>query len=474
MHVHPAIVENPSAAGFRSTCEMDSPIELPVAGSLPRWLRGRMVHTGPGLYELPRGHYSHWFDGLAQLGAITLTGGAITYRSRFLQSEAYRSARAEGRPVLGEFGTKPRRGLVEDLVAHVRPPHATDNANVNIVDLGGHVIAMTESHRHLEFDPETLETIGEVAYEDGLAGQLSTPHPQIDHDRGVLYNLLVRFGRTAAIQIYRQELGSLTRHLIATLERARPSYTHSFASSERFIVLTENPLVVNPLKLRFSTRPYIDRYDWRPELETRIHIVRKDDGQLQASARTRPQFVFHHVNAVEDSGWIHFDAIAYPDASIVRDLTLASLRRGDAVTTGRLVRLSLRDDALEQRIDPVELLEQGLELPRVHPRYEHRPYRYIYATGNADPSDFSDRILKVDLETRTVRAFGRPGLYVNEPQLVPAPDGAREDDGVVLVIAFDAREQLGRLLVLNAQTLDEVASAPLPQIVPFHFHGQWL
>jgi len=33
---------------------------------------------------------------------------------------------------------------------------------------------------------------------------------------------------------------------------------------------------------------------------------------------------------------------------------------------------------------------------------------------------------------------------------------------------------IGRLLVLDARTLDITASATLPQIVPFYFHGQWL
>jgi carotenoid cleavage dioxygenase-like enzyme len=261
---------------------------------------------------------------------------------------------------------------------------------------------------------------------------------------------------------------------VAALDAPRPSYMHSFAATDRFVVVTQAPLVINPLKLRFSTRPYFDRYDWRPELATRIEIVRKDDGRVQASAETAPLFVFHHVNAFERDGWIHVDLIAYPDASAVRRLMLATLRGGQATTTGRLVRLSLRDDALDQRIEAIELVPETIELPRVHPRAQQRPYRYIYAVSNADPHDHNDRIVKVDLESRTLHAYGRDATYVNEPQLVPSPTGAAEDDGVLLAIAFDARLQSGRLLVLDAERLELLAEATLPQIVPFYFHGQWL
>jgi beta,beta-carotene 9',10'-dioxygenase len=472
--MHAELAGNPSAAGFQSVPEVVRLVELESINQLPAWLRGHMVHTGPALYDLPRGDYVHWFDGLAQLGAIAFADGHATYRSRFLRSEAYRAARAEGRPVFGEFGTRPQRGVVRDLIAHLRPPNPTDNANVNIVDFGGRVIAMTESSRHVEFDPVTLETRGELAYEDDLEGQLSTAHPQIDGATGALYNLLIRFGRISAVQIYEQPTGSVRRRCVAAFEMPRPSYTHSFAATHRFIVLTQAPLVVNPLKLRFSTKPFFDRYDWRPELGTRILIVRKSDGRVQASAETAALFVFHHVNAFEHDGWIDIDMIAYPDPSVVPELTLASLRSGHATTTGRLVRLSLRDDAVDQRIDPVELIPEAVELPRIHPRWEHQPYRYIYAVGNVDPRDHNDRIVKIDLETRTLRSFARDATYFNEPQFVPSPAGTAEDDGVLLVIAFDASMQLGRLLVLDAQRLELLAEATLPQIVPFYFHGQWL
>ncbi|MGE0550512.1 MAG: carotenoid oxygenase family protein [Kofleriaceae bacterium] len=472
--MHHAASENASASGFRSATEVPVPTELMVVGELPPWLTGRMVHTGPALYDLPRGRYAHWFDGLALLGSIEIVNGRVMYCSRFLDSEAYLLAREAGKPVLGEFGTKPPRGRIDELLAHLLPPNPTDNANVNIVDIGGRTIAMTESSRHIEFDPATLQTRGEIDYDDELDGQLSTAHPHTDVDAGELYNLLIRFGRTSAVQVYAQQLGTIRRRLIASIETTRPSYFHSFAMTEHFIVLTENPLVVNPLKLRFSTRPYIDRYDWRPELGTRVLLVRKEDGQIRASATAPPLFVFHHVNAVERGHAVDIDVVAYPDPSIVRRLTLDTLRYGPTSTTGQLLRLTMRSDQLDQRIIGDELVPERLELPRIHPRCERRAYRYLYAASSVEPGGYFDRILKIDLDNRMMRAFGRDGWYFDEPLPVPAPGGLAEDDGVVLSTVFDARTQRGKLVVLDARSLDLIALADLPQIVPFYFHGQWL
>ena len=38
---------------------------------------------------------------------------------------------------------------------------------------------------------------------------------------------------------------------------------HAFGMSERYLILAEYPLRVNPLKLAFSGRPFIENYTWR-------------------------------------------------------------------------------------------------------------------------------------------------------------------------------------------------------------------
>ena len=40
---------------------------------------------------------------------------------------------------------------------------------------------------------------------------------------------------------------------------------HAFGMSERYLILAEYPLRVNPLKLALSGRPFIENYTWRAD-----------------------------------------------------------------------------------------------------------------------------------------------------------------------------------------------------------------
>lgn len=470
----PALLDNPSAIGFASATDLPMSVELEVEGTVPDWLRGAFLHTGPALFDLPARSYTHWFDGLAMLASVDIDRGRVTYRSQYLESDAYQLANERGAPVLGEFGTTPARSKVRKLIETLRSTKLTDNANVNVVDLGGRVIAMTETTRHVEIDPRTLATLGELRYDDALEGEVSTAHPHVDRRRGTLINLMVHFGRHSVIQIYELALGTTVRRLIASLPDERPSYMHSFATTEQFVVLVENPLVVHPLKLRFTRRPYIERYEWRPELGTRIRVVRKQDGTVAASAIAPPCFLFHHVNAFEHDGHIELDLLVYPDPTVISTLRLDVLRSAASrVLPAQLVRISLRDDLHGQRVEPVPLTRVGTELVRVSPHVERKPYRYAYGVVQNDPRGFFDGIAKIDLEDGSARHFTHPDWYVTEPLFVPARGAQREDDGVVLVLVLDARSGHSRVAVLDAGSLELVANAELPHRIPFRFHGQF-
>ncbi len=471
----PALVENPSAIGFESATHHPVPTEVAVEGTVPAWLRGVFLHTGPALFELPARSYTHWFDGLAMLAAVEIDGRRMTYRSRFLESDAYLAARERGAPVFGEFGTTPPQSRVKKLIETLRPTKLTDNANVNVVDLGGRVIAMTETSRHVELDPTTLETIGELRYEDDLEGEVSTAHPHVDAEQQTLINVLVHYGRHSMINIYELALGTIARRLVGSVPNERPSYMHSFATTEHYVVLAEIPLIVNPLELRFARRPYIERYEWRPELGTRIRIVRKQDGAVAATAVAPPCFLFHHVNAFEHDGRIELDMLTFPDPSVIDTLRLDTLRSASPRTlSARFVRLSIRDDLHGQRIEPVSLTDIGTELVRINPHNERRAYRYAYGVVQNDPRGFFDGIAKFDLEAGSVQQFTHPDWYVTEPLFVPSLDARSEDEGVVLVLTLDARTQTSRVVLLDAASMELMANAPLPQRIPFHFHGQFL
>lgn len=49
--------------------------------------------------------YNHWFDGMAMLHQFKIEEGRVTYKSRFLQSDAFKKNSERDRIMVSEFGT---------------------------------------------------------------------------------------------------------------------------------------------------------------------------------------------------------------------------------------------------------------------------------------------------------------------------------------------------------------------------------
>ena len=55
----------------------------------------------------------------------------------------------------------------------------------------------------------------------------------------------------------------------------------------------------------------------------------------------------------------------------------------------------------------------------------------------------------------------------------PAAHDAAEDDGILMGYGYHRERDEGQLVLLDAQTLESVATVHLPQRVPMGFHGNW-
>jgi len=462
--------------GFADQTEEVHVDALAVSGAVPEWLRGGLVRVTPAQMDFEKRSVSHWFDGLAMLNRFGFPGdGSVSYGSRFLDTKARREALASGGASIGGFATDPCRSLFQ-RVQSVFNPDITDNANVNLSRVGDEHIAMTETPIPVRFDPETLATLG---HDEGVAkyGQISTAHPHhgVGED-GVseLINFAAHLGRKSMYKIYARASATESRTL-ATMAVREPSYMHSFALTERHVVLLENPLVVNPLKLALGAKSFINNYVWKPELGMRIHAFDRRTGALARSWKTDAFFVFHTINAYEDGDALVVDLCAYEDASIIGLLELDRLRsNADAVgPQARPVRLTLGVDG---SVDTRPLADVDLELPRINYRANNaKPYRYVYGGSTGDAA-FLKRLVKVDVTDGSHQVWEEPGAWAGEPVFVPRVGGdgvAAEDDGVVLSVVLDADAGTSFLLVLDAQSFTEVARARAPHHIPFGFHGQF-
>ena len=312
-------------AGFRSlTREIADPVALPVEGKLPSWLKGTLLRTGPSKFEVGARTYNHWFDGLAMLHRFAFEDGGVTYANRFLKSRAFCAAKATGKISFGEFATDPCRTLF-GRVAAIFNPKLTDNCCVNVSAYARAAVAFTETSIPVRFSPDTLEMLGVFGYESALKGQISTAHPHYDAKRACHYNYIADLGlkkRLPPHQHQRRWCGEAGRR-----DSGRAPILYAQLRNEReHLILTEFPLVVNPIDLRLSGKPFIRNYRWEPERGLRFHVVEKNSGRLVRSVKADATFAFHHVNAFADGDGLAVDFIAYPDASAIDQLYLARLR----------------------------------------------------------------------------------------------------------------------------------------------------
>ncbi len=441
--------------------------ELPLTGAVPEWLTGALLRTGPAKWEVGGRSVNHWFDGLAMLHRFSFAGGSVSYANRFLETRAYRAASETGKIGYSEFATDPCRSLYQ-RVSSMFSPKLSDNANVNLTKLGERFIAMTETPIPVQFDAETLATAG-VAYE--VPGILTTAHPHMDRATKGMLNYAAALGPRSQYRFFLLRPDADEPEVIARLRVREPAYMHSFGLTERWLVLAEFPYVVNPLRLAFSGRPYIENYRWKPELGTRFTLVDRASGNAVGPFETDPWFAFHHVNAYDDDDVVVVDLCVFDDAGVVEDLYLDRLRAGRPIAQPHLHRFVIRPG--DGTVDGERLVEQSLELPRInYGRCNGRRHRYVWGVGT-DGTGWFDRIVKADVGGRTAAVWSEPGCYPGEPVFVGAQEGEEEDAGVLLSIVLDSERGNSFLAVLDASTLEELARAEAPHHIPFGFHGQY-
>ena len=464
-------------AGFASLDRETDVAALPVTGTIPGWLRGALLRNGPSLYDTSERSLRHWFDGQAMLHRFGIEDGAVSYRNRMLGSRGLTAIREDDRIGFAEFATDPCASLFGRFFTRFHR-RTSGNANVNIAQVGDRTVALTEPPIPVEFDPETLDTIGIVRYSDDVGGAVTTAHPLVDPGTGDLINVALAFGRRSEYRVTRMR-DTFDRTLIAAVPSNRPGYLHSFAVTERHVVIVVHPFVVDPLSFVLRGRPFIDNFRWDPAVGTRFVVLDTATGEVRADTTAPACFAFHHINSFDGPGaTVVVDLCAYPDAGVVDAFRLEPLRAGRATPMPRPTRFTVELDGATggPRVTSRQLSVEPLELPRtaVAAGSEHR---YVFGCGAADAagSNFLDQLVRVDCTTGTALTWNEPGTYPGEPVVVARPAEAggtgEEDDAVVLSVVLDPAAGVSFLLVLDAATLTELARARAPHAIPFGFHG---
>jgi all-trans-8'-apo-beta-carotenal 15,15'-oxygenase len=459
--------------GFRSLeAEIGDGVELAVSGDLPAELDGTLYRIGPARHDVYGERYRHWFDGDGMVHALRLSGGKAEYRNRFVATDKKGAEDAAQRRLYGGFGTPPAGGPLERM-RHAIPKSA---ANTNVVFHGGKLLALWEAGRPWRLDPVTLTTIGE----DDMGGTLGprkavSAHPKLDRATGEMWNFGIDYGPRVHISLYRTTADGVTERV---LHRPMPfgAMVHDFALTPTRAVFVIAPIAMPriPVGLMSGRRSFGESLRWQPGKGTLIATYDRRSGEVR-QYKADPFMVFHTVNAFDDGDDVVVDLCAYEDASVMRFFTEVMAGRGYRLPSPpRPERITLSaDGGVERR----RLSDTILEFPRVAGRSLCADHGRIYGVSQAEDDDFLSTPAVVDPESgKTWRAPMRPAQYAGE--LVPVTKaGATADDQVwLLTVVLDAAARRSELWVLDGEGIEvgPVARVPLPHVMPFGFHGNWV
>ncbi|WP_255950934.1 carotenoid oxygenase family protein [Streptomyces odontomachi] len=459
-------------------------VDLPVTGTIPEHLDGRYLRNGPNpACEVDPDTY-HWFTGDGMVHGIRIRDGrAEWYRNRWVRSPGLDRA-------LDASGGRRLTG----------PSHHELGPNTNVVGHAGRTLALVESGLLGYELTEELDTVGPCDFDGTLRGGY-TAHPKRDPRTGELHAVSYFFGWGNRVRYSVTDPAGRVRRTVDVRVGGSPMM-HDFSLTESHVVFYDLPVTFAPRRAAEATVPRFLRgparmvlsaligrvrvpdpisaravrktgangvlpYAWNPAYPARVGIMPRTGGADDVRwFDVRPCYVFHPLNAYDDGDTIVLELVRHEK---MFDREQHGPGEEGAPT---LARWTIDPGAGRVREETVD--DRPQEYPRIDERLVGHRHRYGYSLV-LNGSGPSDTLLKHDIVrgATAARSFGA-GREAGEFVFEPNSSGAAEDDGVLMGLVYDREKDRSDLELLDAGTLETIASIHLPSRVPHGFHGNWL
>lgn len=458
--------------------------ELSVTGKIPEHLDGRYLRIGPNpAAEVDPLHY-HWFMGDGMVHGIRIRDGkAEWYRNRWVRSDQVAAA----------LGEKRRNGK--------RSSGLEASANTNIVEVNGRTFALVEAGAAQFELTEELDSVGYCDF-DGTLAQAYTAHPHRDPQSGELHAVSYFFGWGSKVRYTVMGTdGKIRKHVDVPVTGS--PMVHDFALTKDYVVIYDLPVTLDVGKIAPTAptmvksllgrvlgkypipEPIIARaargasanatmpYSWDPDYPARIGVLPREGKAKDVRwYDVDPCYVFHTMNAFQIDDDIVLDLVRHP-SMFTADRTGPNPRVDGEPALYRWTIDSKAGKVREELVD-----DNSQEFPRFDECLQGHEHRYGYSVGfepDATEAFTASSIIRHDLQERRseVRSLGAT-RNASEFVFVPDSADAAEGEGVLMGYVYDSERNLSDLEILNAQTLDTVATVHLPARIPYGFHGNWL
>lgn len=440
--------------------------DLKVVGEIPQDLNGVYLRNGPNPKYPPQGRY-HPFDGDGMIHAARFKNGEVVYRNRWVRTDDLKTEMEAGQATLW--------GIRETLAGR-DDKKLKDTANTDVIGHGGIALASWYMSGDIyKLNPLTLETIGKAPYAEGLNGGFSA-HSKVDERTGEL--MFFDYWNEPPYMSYGvvDASGKVINHV--PVELPGPRLPHDMAITTRYSILHDLPLLHNEEAMRNGRH----KLEFHPEMATRFGVIpRHGESHEVQWFEFSPCFLYHTINAWEEGDEVVMVACRYcPLEDEHGNIDAAATAKNVALLgmNARLwrYRMNLKTGAASE--EPLNE-ELNVEFPSIHPGLFGVKTKWAYLVDHNPQILHWTGVRKFNTDTgECVSAYtdGHEHTWYSEPWFAPADNAKAEDDGYVVVFAWDNKNKQQELQVFDARDLSPgpLARIQLPRRVPAGFHACWM
>jgi all-trans-8'-apo-beta-carotenal 15,15'-oxygenase len=459
---HAALRRDPKLVVYADTVG-DSAGDAVIKGRIPADLNGVFYRNGPGRFELGGERYHHWFDGDGFAQRWQISGGKVSHRGRFVQTQKFVEETAAGQFLYPTFGTYLGRRAI-------KTNDTMNAANTNLLPFQGRVYALWEGGSATEVDPLTLATVGIKTWNDELKSMPFSAHPKMDPDGG-MWNFGALPGGDKLV-IYR--IGANGQMLsTSVVDVPQLAMVHDFVVSAGHLIFLIPPYDM----VRGEGKSFADMHRWDGTRPMRAVVIAKATMQVRQIFELPPHMVFHFGNAWDDGDTTRFDTVLHDgDALMAVGRLMEGARPKDSVNRSFAAQVTL--DYAGKRASITRMLGAA-EFPRVMPQVVAARHRKL-ALLSSSPRTLErvlDTVHLLDTDTGKNDSYRfDAGWQVEEHVLVPRANARSETDGYLVGVVQDAKRAQTVMTVFDAAHVSAgpLALARLPYRAPHCFHGNFL
>jgi len=426
----------------------------------------------PGFFPEPI-HYH--FDGLATVMKfhVSSDGRKISYFAKKYASDAATNFK---RCIFFGTGTGPTLGT------HL----CFTNPGVNLLPIDGQLWLTIDTANWGRVDMHTLETIQGVTV--NISSLVLNAHPACDREKNICYvqhpcpEKTSPVSKEICFSILKTSESNLQTELIGRNRLSESKiiqHSHSPCVTENYVVSKVDAFEFRSIvKENSGMLKYL-----RQQEDDQWFILDRNTMQTKV-VRGNKAFINNHFwNCYEDTDDnIVVEAVAATDDYL--DNYFASSLAAPTTNFSEIFYEPLRCKIDYKSGEPVfcdPLLSENdnkmiFDYPTFNPHYKMRQdYKYFYGIAISDPNStkWFDRAVKVDVKQgKVVAEWSAPDVYLSELNFIPRSENANEDDGTLVTLLYNNKEDASYIAFFSAKTMQPFLIEKLEAgVVPFHAHG---